>query len=241
VDRLGERLRRSDHIGEDDLRLLQLFRQEHADALRLVQETITGLLGGGVAQTSRIKTIQTIHDKLRREPTKLSRVQDIAGVRIVKDMDRIEQDQIVRSLAGAFPGAKVKDRRHDPSYGYRAVHVIVRSGRCAVEVQVRTRAQDLWAQSVERLGDVWGRQIRYGEPPNDPDRDIRGITRADLWALIQQWSPVIAQFEDAIADYNVIQGRDGEGAAPFDAAEVRRKMHDALASLVQFVERGQDL
>ncbi len=161
VDRLGERLRAAGTISEADLRLLQSYQHEHVVALRHVQDGISAALGG-VAHTSRLKTIQTLHDKLRRQPTKLSRMQDIAGVRIVKDMDRIEQDAIVEELRRAFPGAKEQDRRAQPSFGYRAVHVIVRHGRCSVEIQVRTRAQDLWAQTVERLGDRWGRQIRYG-------------------------------------------------------------------------------
>ena len=63
IDRLGERLRSSLEITEADLRVLQQFRQEHVTALRAVQEGINEALGG-VAQTSRIKTIQTLHDKL---------------------------------------------------------------------------------------------------------------------------------------------------------------------------------
>ena len=48
------------------------------------------------------KTIQTLHDNLRRQPIKLSRLQDIAGVRIVQDMDLHEQDSIVRISQASF-------------------------------------------------------------------------------------------------------------------------------------------
>jgi hypothetical protein len=45
----------------------------------------------------------------------------------------------------------------------------VRVGGRQVEVQVRTDLQDAWANFFERLADSWGRQIRYGEAPTDPD------------------------------------------------------------------------
>ncbi len=241
VDRLGERLRADSTISEVDLRLLQQFREEHSEALRRVQETITNELGA-IAQASRIKTIQTLHDKLRRQPTKLSRVQDIGGVRIVKDMDLIEQDQIVQDLVAVFPRAKIQDRRLDTTFGYRAVHVVVREGRCLVEIQIRTRAQDLWAQTVERLGDRWGRQIRYGGPPDDPARDIGGSTRANLWAVVGEWSRVIATIENAIAEHNfaVTTGED-ESVRRLDPADLRSQMHDGLVDLVGFVDQAEEL
>lgn len=105
IDRLGERLRASVTISEEDLVALQTYREMHVDALRHVQEVITSALGG-VAQTSRIKTVQTLCDKLRRQPIKLSRVQDIAGVRIVQDMDRTEQDRMAAILRAAFSDAR---------------------------------------------------------------------------------------------------------------------------------------
>jgi hypothetical protein len=50
----------------------------------------------------------------------------------------------------------------NPSFGYQAVHVIVTASQCAVEIQVRTPLQDLWAQVVEGIADRFGRGIRYG-------------------------------------------------------------------------------
>ena len=54
----------------------------------------------------------------------------------------------------------------EPMHGYRAVHVIVGYQRCTVEIQIRTPYQHRWAESFEKLADKWGRQIRYGEPPD---------------------------------------------------------------------------
>ena len=150
-DRLGERLRASETIDEQDLAALQAYRAEHEAALIAVQRRIEDELPG-IDQTTRIKTIGTLHDKIRRQPTKLSRIHDIAGVRIVQEMDLNEQDGMVRQLERAFPGSKRIDRRAEPRFGYRAVHVIVRIGRCNCEIQVRTVPQHLWAEISERLG-----------------------------------------------------------------------------------------
>jgi ppGpp synthetase/RelA/SpoT-type nucleotidyltranferase len=198
INRLGARLRHSAEVSEDDLDLLQDLRSMHAEALVKVQEVLARELG--VRPTSRLKTVGTIVDKLRREPTmSLSRMQDIAGLRIVEDMDRLDQEQLARRIAGLFLGSKTVDRRRQPSYGYRAIHVIVPIDVCWVEVQVRTRLQDLWAQLVERLGDAWGRQIRYGGEPDEPERAIRGTTRGDVWELVRDLAEHIDNSEEVVA------------------------------------------
>ena len=185
VDKLGRRLRGAEAPSAEDLQLLEQVRRAHEDA-RL--EVVQGLLAEGLQGTSRLKTTSTIIDKLRRESTMhLSRMRDIAGVRIVIDGDRLEQDRVVERIRGLFPDTRTIDRRAVPSHGYRAVHVIVRTQGCLVEVQVRTHMQDIWAQTVERLADTIGRQIRYGEPPTDPDKLVaRGVTRQDFlgWVMI---------------------------------------------------------
>lgn len=118
IDRLGERLRTLPEISAADLTSLQAFRAEHEQALVEVQSRIERVLSD-VDQSARIKTIQTLHDKLRRQPTKLSRIQDVAGVRIVQDMDLNEQDSIVDRLQREFRGARIVDRRTSPTFGSR--------------------------------------------------------------------------------------------------------------------------
>ena len=242
VDRLGELLRAGEQISEADLLSLQSFRAEHEEALVEVQTRVERALPG-IDQTARIKTIQTLVDKLRRQPTKLSRVQDIAGIRIVQDMDLSEQDGIVRALVSEFPGARVIDRRIEPSYGYRAVHVVVRIGRCSCEVQVRTRTQHLWAEIVERLADRWGRQIRYGGLPDDSGRAIADTTRLELWEVIVGMSDTVHQIEEVAADQNfgVDAGESPEGVDRAEVEEARRAMREVLAELVDFLDRGAEL
>jgi ppGpp synthetase/RelA/SpoT-type nucleotidyltranferase len=57
----------------------------------------------------------------------------------------------------------VIDRRLKPVQGYRAVHIVAFPDGFPIEVQVRTRLQHDWAELFEKLADVLGRGIRYGE------------------------------------------------------------------------------
>lgn len=41
-----------------------------------------------------------------------------------------------------------------------------------VEIQVRTKLEDAWAQIFESVADRWGRQMRYGDEPQNPDAAI---------------------------------------------------------------------
>jgi hypothetical protein len=237
VDRLGERLRSSATITEVDLVLLQQYRAEHSEALRVVQETIDAELPG-VSQTSRVKTVGTLHDKLRRQSTKLSRVHDIAGVRVVEEVGLAGQDDTVARLLRAFPGAVVKDRRKRPMHGYRAAHVIARVGRCWVEIQVRTEMQHLWAEIVERLGDRWGRQIRYGGLPAGPSLGIGGtMTRRDLWEGVLAFSKAVAHAEEVSAAQDLAVDMDAapEGMGRSDIRDLSQQLHDLLANLVDII------
>lgn len=196
IDRLGDRLRAAQVVvAEDDLETLQSLRREFDETLAVARERVVSAVSDA-KPTTRIKTVQTLVDKLRRESSmKLSRVQDIAGMRIVRDMSLAEQDQLVESLIPLFEDARVVDRRVKPSFGYRAVHLIVRCDGRLVEIQVRTGLQDRWAQIVERMADHWGRTIRYGDAPEEPDALVSEYTRSDVVALARRLSPLIEQCE----------------------------------------------
>lgn len=121
---------------------------------------------GAFDVSSRAKTVDTLREKLIRETNlKLNQVQDIAGVRVDIDGHLGVQTAFCEELADFFGGegrAVVKDIRQQPHSGYRAVHVWLRLPAGRVEIQVRTRYQSAWANVYERLGDLFGRQIRYG-------------------------------------------------------------------------------
>lgn len=125
---------------------------------------------------SRPKTIDTLRQKLQRTPDmQLATVQDVAGVRFEAEMSLDQQDGVSEAIAGLFGEAAItKDLRLEPHSGYRAVHIWLRlEGSARVEVQIRTHLQGRWANMFERAADVFGREIRYGELPDDPeDREL---------------------------------------------------------------------
>ena len=72
------------------------------------------------------------------------------------------QDEVVEGLKELFSDPEVDDRREHPSHGYRAVHVIAEVQGKPVEIQVRTRLQDLWAQLCEVISDEIDKDLKYG-------------------------------------------------------------------------------
>lgn len=235
LDRLGERLAASEEISDADYDLLLQVLTAYQAALVETQDRLTSL---GYAPTTRVKTTGVLIDKLRREHgMKLKGIGDIAGARIVADCDRREQDEIVRRIVAEFSdGArepKVKDRRVAPIAGYRAVHVIVTVQDVPVEIQVRTRPQDQWAQIVESLGDKWGRGIRYGEPPPDENAPLgpsRTLTRQSLWGAVRGLSLIIDQAERADDPDDISTANAG----PF-VAVAKEVMAPALSAIARIV------
>jgi ppGpp synthetase/RelA/SpoT-type nucleotidyltranferase len=65
-------------------------------------------------------------------------------------------------LQQVFPDAKLVDRRAQPSFGYRAIHLVIPADSKLVEIQVRTQFQHLWAQYSEALADRTGHELKYG-------------------------------------------------------------------------------
>ena len=102
-------------------------------------------------------------------------MQDVGGLRIVSKVDLSGQDKIVSRIVDAFPNARLIDRRKNPKYGYRAVHVIAVLDERRIEIQIRTQLQDLWAQAIERLADKAGREIRYGGTPQSCGEDVETL------------------------------------------------------------------
>lgn len=215
LEKLGRRLRKADRPSESDLRLLADFRAAHDPALAAVQESLREL---GLVPTSRLKTTGTIIEKLIRERTRLGSMHDIAGLRIVEDLTLGAQDELVDMILARF-GGELIDRRASPSFGYRAVHVIVRAEECFVEIQVRTRLQNLWAQIMEAIGDRIGRGIRYGEIPADE-------TWARAIQSLAEWGDSIASHERVRAS---VERREGELASWYSSPEQDREWVEDLA------------
>lgn len=169
IEALGKRLVSTEQIEVTDLDSFREVLNDYSDALGIAVTRARAVLD--VSPTSRIKSLGTTLEKLERNNgSGLKSMQDLAGMRIVDGISRTQQDELVSSLVALFSEEakppKVIDRRSNPSHGYRAVHIIVFPDDIPVEIQVRTVLQHEWANMFEKLADVVGRGIRYGEKPS---------------------------------------------------------------------------
>lgn len=158
IDRLGDRLRKG-IISEADLKMLDDYRKSFGVVYGEVIRTIEDF---NLKQTGRpAKSTTSIVDKLNRESIRLSQIQDMAGCRIV--VENIQtQNKVVDRMRDAFSSLVVIDRRLKPSYGYRAVHLVIKIDTKLIEVQVRTLLQHEWAELSERFSDKIDPSIKYG-------------------------------------------------------------------------------
>jgi ppGpp synthetase/RelA/SpoT-type nucleotidyltranferase len=145
-----------------------------------------------IQTTGRLKSRETLLDKLRRPGANLHSVRDVAGVRVVGDFTLLGQDKLAAEVARLFDAQRIIDRRENPVMGYRAVHVELSVDRLPAEVQIRTHRQQDWANLYEALADRWGREMRYRTPEWPAGSDRRSI-----YDIMQLLSTAIAGIEQA--------------------------------------------
>jgi ppGpp synthetase/RelA/SpoT-type nucleotidyltranferase len=162
IDRLGDRLRKGVFTA-DDARLLSEYRESFSEAVDSVADYLSRLVHTNDTITKRTaKSTISIIAKIQRERTRLSTMQDVGGMRVVVS-GVVPQEYLLRKIQGDYPQAVIDDKRDQPSQtGYRAVHVIVRENGRNIEIQIRTKMQNEWAQSSEKLADRYGIEIKYG-------------------------------------------------------------------------------
>lgn len=147
-------------MSEADLKLLDAYRLSFSGTYDNVIQTIRDHLALEVTGRP-AKSTPSVIEKLRRESIRLTQMQDIAGCRLVVP-DIPAEDMVVARLMQLFDDAVVIDRRGEPSYGYRAVHVIVERDGRLIEIQIRTSLQHRWAELSEKMSDVVDPTIKYG-------------------------------------------------------------------------------
>jgi ppGpp synthetase/RelA/SpoT-type nucleotidyltranferase len=182
IRRAGDRIRRAVERGEapsrEDLQLLNDYRAWHQPTLEDCQRQLVtlfheemGLDPENFAIAGRpLKTVEAITAKLVRNKMRLTKMQDIAGTRVVIPSLEL-QDSVTKIVVALFAdkdGKVVKDTREEgDDFGYRAIHAVATLDGRFAEVQVRTAHQDVWAQIVERTDKMLGTDLKHGEGPTD--------------------------------------------------------------------------
>jgi putative GTP pyrophosphokinase len=159
VDLLGETLKQAP-VSEASLIALDTFRLTFQAAIAHVRQSLNE--HAGVQCTLRpSKSTPSIIAKLIRQPsTRLTQIQDIAGLRVIVK-DYAEQNVLRDTMQALYPDCKIYDRREKSSFGYRAVHLVIKVEARLVELQIRTEFQHVWAQISEKLADLFGQDLKY--------------------------------------------------------------------------------
>jgi putative GTP pyrophosphokinase len=194
VNSLGRRLGKG-CASADDIELLTAYQSAFEPALNRAMELVRSVTSRELASRPE-KSVRSIIRKIRRDGTRLSKMQDLAGCRVVVDTVE-EQDEVVRRILTTPGDWSLIDRRDEPIHGYRAVHLIYKEGRWQVEVQIRTVLQHLWAN----LSEAWDREvqeeIKYGEGPPEVLRPL-GLLSTGIARL--EARPASREERDAIRD-----------------------------------------
>ncbi|PJE14118.1 RelA/SpoT domain-containing protein [Mycobacterium sp.] len=169
INRCGELIRRATFDGaavevdklEHAITVISAFRAAHAYPMSKTRYGLASMVrterADEVIVGQRLKRVPRIIRKLHRTVgseggrTSLARLEDIGGVRAILN-DGAELDRVRRRIERNW-GSSIRRRRdyilEPKEIGYRAVHlVVVRDGR-AIEIQLRTRGQQQWADAAE--------------------------------------------------------------------------------------------
>ena len=181
INRAGETLIHDPH-DEGALEVLEYWRGLQADVLEDGRNAKDKFSVGWIIVnvSARLKRTVSIIEKLKRYPSmKLSRMQDIAGMRFVVDFAQTPTtasgvfqayiEVFQKHFLLSFINKSVDDYVKSPKpSGYRAVHLVYQndSGHF-LEIQFRTKLQHLWAMAVETVGMFYGQALKASQGDQD--------------------------------------------------------------------------
>lgn len=177
IDKAGQIL--SDQGREYDELALELeevfedYRKNHLEPLtRLTLEIQDWLQSFNkeyyIAQ--RLKRRPQILRKLRRLSVRLTQLQDIGGCRIIVEKNS-DVDLLIDFVRKKFTQSTVAKIVRETDYrelgrddtGYRAHHIILEVSGYRVELQLRSRIQHYWSESIERTSVLYGYRLKEKE------------------------------------------------------------------------------
>jgi ppGpp synthetase/RelA/SpoT-type nucleotidyltranferase len=177
IDKAGRFLSEKNREYDNDLLELELifddFRRDHLTPLtKLTLELQNWLQSHGVDYyiAQRLKRKPQILRKLKRFSVRLTQLQDIGGCRIivdgnsdVDDMRRYITDKFEQStFAKVIRQTDYREKGRDDT-GYRALHIILEVSGCMLELQIRSKIQHYWSESIERTSVIYGCRLKEKE------------------------------------------------------------------------------
>lgn len=118
----------------------------------------------------RLKRKPQIIRKLNRLSVRLTQLQDIGGCRIIVEKNELV-DKIIKFLerkiknTGELNLVRITDYREKGRdiTGYRSVHLLLERNGKKLELQLRSRIQHHWAESIERTSVIYGHHLKESE------------------------------------------------------------------------------
>lgn len=177
IDKAGRALASGSYKDEVDLIEMEDAFDEYRGAhLQPLSETTLELqhmlsnYGASYYIAQRLKRKPQIARKLNRLSVRLSQLQDIGGCRIIVQ-NNAEVDALKRFLEDRVAQQSVFSIRRFTDYrekgrditGYRALHVLLERNGLNLELQIRSRIQHYWAESIERTSVIYGHHLKEGE------------------------------------------------------------------------------
>lgn len=209
IDKAGESLRTwAQELGTNPnaeldptaIEVLREYRQRFGLPLATAVIALSLLLGDPEKPGARLKREGAIIAKLVRYPhMRLSQMADIAGARAVLSA-QAEVDSHIARMLEAWPTAQLIDYVAKPKKGgYRAKHLIVAEPLpLSVEIQLRTSAQNRWADEVERWAGILGYPLKDAQGPEDLVRYFE--VAAELEAQREEKGVADEAVADALSD-----------------------------------------
>lgn len=152
------------------------YRKNHLEPLTKTTVEIQqwlAPLGKDYFIAQRLKRKPQILRKLKRFSVRLSQLQDIGGTRVIVDQNK-DVEELVNFLIDRFQTSKdlkiirLTDYRGEgrEDSGYRAYHLILERDGCKMELQIRSKIQHYWAETIERTSVIYGHHLKEleGQP-----------------------------------------------------------------------------
>ncbi|GAA4762749.1 RelA/SpoT domain-containing protein [Microbacterium gilvum] len=198
------------------------FRAAHQRPLSItsvgLRQFYQSQLGRYPVVSQRLKRLPRIIRKLSNMGnSNLARLEDVGGTRaVVRDLD--EQRRLCDHIERRW-GDRIKRHRDyvgDPkATGYRARHFVIEKSERRIEIQVRTRLQQRWANAIEAADSRFNLALKDGRGPQE---------MLDYFST----SGAMLYFQDADAQ------------PPAELADQHNAATDAVVEAGYFVRRRRD-
>jgi ppGpp synthetase/RelA/SpoT-type nucleotidyltranferase len=187
IDKAGAVLASSQGMSEDDLlsseevlnkfleaeSVFDEYRKSHLQPLSQTTLELQNWLaeyGTSYYIAQRLKRKPQIVRKLNRLSVRLTQLQDIGGCRIIVEKNS-DVDKLLKYLKEKVSNQdnwqidRITDYREKgrDDTGYRSVHLILKRSGFKLELQIRSRIQHYWAESIERTSVIYGYHLKEKE------------------------------------------------------------------------------